>query len=315
MITSDRKVINKYQGQPIRGKILGCALVYAFPTLLAAIQWIYQRDVWSRLWFLHMTAFLLLTYSVIMCWVEVKPHQVETRIRRFYFCYVLYFMLFMYGELESTKADIQIKGILGLPQHLSLCLYMFIVFLVLYVLIISGMHISEIAVGNTRISMVKEKVEKQLDTCIGAAEALVEKINAERAIIHTIEEYCDKAIARSHEDDGYIDMSQEYQRVLQDYFAKQTEPMNVYVYDAIDENTRTSLQLNRLEYNDLQVRMRDGTIYNAVKNQNYIMVIPYSNAYVDIYIILISPKSIIADERLILMNILDVFTVRLFYAI
>jgi len=182
--------------------------------------------------------------------------------------------------------------------------------LVIYFLVITDFHISEITFGNTKISMLKEKYNDEINNQFGNINQLLRKINAEGRLIEGMKEYCKKRTSE------YFNACLEYQRLLTEYFKEQAEEVNVYVLDNLDPlYLKQNFGIKAKDIEILKYRLSHDEIYLLTTDETYRLFIPFYYVFEEIindekpvYIVLESRKPIVCEaESVIVKNLLIKF--------
>lgn len=300
--------IDKWKKVNINKTIKIC-LIYCFPIILFIYQLIKENDYIKSNWVLYLVGLALLTYCEYTNLKYKNNLESIIKIRRFYFAF-FYFILIMLSPIISSN-NINIgsgTNTLGLTKISFTYLILFIIGIIIYILIISNSNITEISVGNTKITMLKEKFEQDLDNHVDLTQSLLDKIKAENLIIQNLKKYCIDAASTNG------DLIEEFQKILDEYCNAQKDDISMYVVDEINEKIRDDCRLKNLEFEQLKKRMSDNLIY-AFYTDKYYMFIPYIEESCQevfgeplrIYIIVQSKEYIIEQESLIILNILKEF--------
>lgn len=262
---------------------------------------------------MYIVAFALLIYSHVKNIKSKKPKDPSILMRRFYFTYVLFLLIFVLPELNKYNILDKDNSILGLSKTVSTSMILIGVSLVVYIVIISDVHISEVTIGKAKISMLKEKYEEEIVNHIDITNILLGKISAENKVIQNLKKYCISVQERLYQTQE-IYVSQEYQMLLEEYFGCQKENIKVSVVDEIDANEiRKDYELRGGEFSELQYRMEHEEVYSVKKSNSYYLFIPYCYRFEGfnekVYVILESETPIIIEaETKIIPNILVEFT-------
>lgn len=207
------------------------------------------------------------------------------------------------------------SGIFGLNEVASSAIMIFLIAFVIYIVVISDFHISEVSFGNTKISMLKEKYDEEVTSHINNTNYLLEKIEAEGQIIYHMKEYCMKVKERIGNEGTYV--SKEYQILLMEYFNRQKDNIKVSVLKKLDKDElKNEFHFKMGEIDALKHKVEHGEIYSFESNKHYYLVIPFcyifeellNNEVNPVYILLESetPISVQAESNII-RNILIKF--------
>lgn len=169
-------------------------------------------------WFFYVFGFGLLVYTHID-FLRNEEKENQHFVRKVYFLQTWFFLLFVFPDL-STKYNIwgSGNGFLGLNKIASTGIVIFIVSFILYLVVISDFHVSEISFGNTKISMLKKKYGEEVRTHMRETNSLLEKIKAEAELFLNMKTYTLEVYESIG--DSEIDFLKEYQVLLNNYFSK-----------------------------------------------------------------------------------------------
>ncbi|NLD47279.1 MAG: hypothetical protein GX660_08770 [Clostridiaceae bacterium] len=260
-----------------------------------------------------MAAFTLLVYSHLKTRKAYKPSDPSILLRRFYFTYVMFLVIFILPDLNKYSVLFNNASFLGLSEKATASLVLLGGSLVVYILIISDAHISEITIGNAKVSMLKEKYEEEIINHIDITNVLLDKISAENKIIQGLRKHSAGVLGRLDKEKE-IFISQEYQILLSEYFGLQKEDIGVSVTDESDaEKIIKDFGLRSGEFSEMLYRMGQNEIYSINKKDLYYLFIPFSYRFEEfsekVYVVLESDKPIIIEaETKIISNILMQFT-------
>ncbi len=272
----------------------------------------FQTEFIKNYWILYALGFALLIYSHYR-YCKINKDDGSINIRRFYFTYFIFIMILMYPEINKFNILGSNSGILGLSNIASIYLISLFIALITYLIVISDLNVSEISVGNTKVSMLKEKYAADIGDHIDLTNTLLDKISAENYILQNLKKYCLEVKKRLSSPDDMFIVSREYQLILEEYFkALKEENIGVAVLDNIN-TLKEDYSLRSGECDDLTYRMQNNEICGMKKNNNYYLFIPYTYRFEDfkekIYIVLESETPVIIDaEAKIIANILIQFT-------
>lgn len=222
-------------------------------------------------------------------------------------------MIFILPDINKYSVLFKNASILGLSEKATTSLALLGGSLVVYLLIISDAHISEITIGNAKVSMLKEKYEEEIINHIDITNILLDKISAENKILQGLRKHCADVLEKlDREKEIYI--SQEYQILLSEYFGFQKENIGVSVIDESDaRKINKDYGLRSGEFSEMLYRMGQNEIYSLNKKELYYLFIPFSYRFEEfsekVFVVLESDKPIIIEaETKIISNILMKFT-------
>ena len=134
-----------------------------------------------------------------------KNKRIGDLVRKIYFLYTYFFLILIFPEINE-KYNIwgENGGIFELNQMVSTGIVIFIISFILYIIVISDFHISQISFGNTKISMLKEKYDEEMNSHFKNTNQLLEKIEVEGQIIYDMKEYCQKVKERIDKGGTYV---------------------------------------------------------------------------------------------------------------
>lgn len=293
-------------------KTIKNSVFYIFPLVAIVYQYTIYPDFVNNFWILYLFGFILLIYSHYR-YLRINIEDRSINIRRFYFTYFIFLMILMYPEIEKVNLFSSNSGILGLSSVASVYLICLFCALIIYLIVISDLNIFEISIGNTKISMLKEKYTSDINDHIDLTDTLLDKISAENYVLQNLKKYCLGVRERLSSPDDLFIVTREYQLILEEYFkAQRKENIRVAVLDNIN-SFREDYCLRSGESDDLAYRMQNNEICGMKKNNVYYLFIPYTYRFEGfkqkIYIVLESETPVIIDaETKIIANILIQFT-------
>lgn len=291
-------------------KWLQFVLVYLFPAVVVLWHFVAYTEFLKENWIFYVFGFGLLFYThYSYAFSEDKKDQ--HFVRKVYFLQTCFFILFVFPEL-NTKYNLWKSGssLFGLNEAASTGIMIFIIAFILYVAVISDFHISEISFGNTRITMLKKKYGEEVRTHMRETNSLLEKIKAEAELFLNMKTYALEVYESIG--DSEIDFLKEYQVLLNNYFSKQKEKINVYAFDTLSKLTDLGFKDSEIEFLDYQIKREE--IFSYSNKRHYLFFAFY---YVfeelkgekPVYIILESetPSRFVAESH-IMRNILIKFS-------
>lgn len=147
--------------------------------------------------------------------VKNKKRYKQQFIRKIYFIQTCFFIIFVSPDAKYNIWENK-EGIFNLSTEISTAIVIFAASFVLYLLIISDFYISEISVGETKISVLKEKYNEEINYHFDNINQLIAKLKAENEILANMKEYC--VMLRGKIEDSGIDIANEYQLLITRYF-------------------------------------------------------------------------------------------------
>ena len=288
--------------------------VYIFPVFVFILHLAKYTSFVKEYWIIYIIGFALLVYSHVR-YIKMRndsPSDHADSIRRFYFNYVLFLLILILPKLNTYNFFCKDSGILGLSKGVSTCLLIIIFAFIIYLVIICDFHISEITIGKTKVTLLKEKYQEEVNSHIDISDNLMDKISSENKAIQNMGEYCEFVIKRV-EQEGEINTLQEYQMLLEEYYKNQKENIKVSVIDEINHDVKKDYNLTSGELAELQYKINRKQVCNFKKNNIYCLFMPFcyklENFTNILCIILYSEKPIIIEaERKIIPNVLVKFT-------
>lgn len=293
-------------------KALKGVLFYLFPSLVLAFQIISYREFVKWYWMLYVIGFALLIYSHYR---HCRPARYDDRsidIRRFYFIYFIFLMILLYPEIHRFNIFQNNTGVLGLSNAASIYLIVFMAALVIYFIVISDLNISEVTIGKTKVTMLKDKYEEDISNHMDLTSTLLGKISAENHVIQNLKKYCIGVRERLNSPDDVFIVSMEYQLVLGEYFKSHKKDKTKIVVLDNTSSFKEDYCLKSGELAELTYHMQNNEIHAFEKKGVYYLFIPYSYRFEDfkqkIYIVLESDTPIVIEaETKIIPNILNTF--------
>jgi hypothetical protein len=262
---------------------------------------------------LYGIGFALLIFSHYKHCRLARDESRSIDIRRFYFIYFFFLMLLSYPVINKINVLQKNINILGLSNEASVYLIVFLAALIIYLFVISDLNISEVTIGNTKVTMLKEKYEADISNHMDLTSTLLDKIAAENYIIRNLPKYCLGVLQRLSSPEDIFVVPREYQLILAEYFkAQKKDNIKSAVLDStISFKDDYSLKSGELE--ELVYHMQNNEIHAFEKKGVYYLFIPYTYRLEDfkqkIYIILESNAPIVIQaETKIVANILNLFT-------
>ena len=284
-------------------------LIYFAPVVITIVYCFIELEHIKNIWLFIMMGFAFLIQCESYNNKVVDKQQNNSIIKRkFYFTYFYFFLLFVYPVLVEFPLTNGNNGLYGINDLAIWYVVIMLLGLLVYIFIISDAYISEISMGKAKVTMLKEKFEKDLDNHIDLTKSLIDKIRAEYYMIQNLSMHCQQA--RRH-NGAIVD---EFQKILQCYYDKQKEKSKVYVIENIEHTLRDDFKLREVEYKELIRHMNRNELY-AIKTDRHYMFLPYLEESFEeilgepltLYIIVESEKPIIKQERYIILNILKEF--------
>lgn len=291
-------------------------LIYLFPIFVVVVHLCTQTAFIKENWIFYLLGFGLLLY-VHLTYYNNKNKRIGDLVRKTYFLYTYFFLILIFPQINE-KYNIwgENGGIFELNQMVSTGIVIFIISFILYIMVISDFHISQISFGNTKISMLKEKYDEEMNNHFKNTNQLLEKIEVEGQIIYDMKEYCQKVKERIDKGGTYV--SGEYQILLTEYFNRQKDKVKVSVLQELDKKElKEDFGLKNGEINILKYKLEHGELYSTESDNVYYLFIPFCYIFEKlldeeekpIYIILESktPISVVAESNIV-RNILIKFT-------
>lgn len=281
---------------------------YLIPVLILVFQY-FQHPVFLRnYWFFYVPCFVFLIYTHFQyCSNKEDEIKLDNELfkRKFYFIYTCFCILFLIPQI-NTKFTI-----FDLNTTLSKCILFGTAAFVLYLLIVSDFHIFEISFGETKISLLQQKYNKEFDTHFEYTDQLKQKISILSEFIADMNQYCYKIIKRGIEK---IDICEEYRTLIEKYFNKQNENVKVYILEELDKSELRQFGFTEREIKSLMYQLEQyKEIYVAKLNNSYYLFIPFHYAFEEkdkpVYILLTSETRLIAEvEKDIIFSLLIKFS-------
>lgn len=288
-------------------------LFYLFPLFVLVFQIISYREFVKGNWVLYGIGFALLIFSHYKHCRLARDESRSIDTRRFYFTYFIFLTILLCPEIDRFNVLQKNTGMLGLSSSASMYLIVFLAALVIYFIVISDMSISEITIGNTKVTMLKEKYKADISNHMDLTSTLLDKISAENQIIRNLTKYCMGVRERLNSPDDVFIVSREYQLILAEYFkAQKNDDIRAVVLDNMG-SFKGDYCLKSGELEELAYHMQNNEIHAFEKKGVYYLFIPYTYRFEDfkqkIYIVLESGKPIVIQaETKIVSNILNLFT-------
>lgn len=290
-------------------------LLYLFPVFITAAHLVKQTEFFRGNWIFYVIGFGLLVYTHIS-YCGNKNRKTENFVRKIYFLYTYFFILYVFPEINRKYAVwVGDGGISGLSAAVSTCIVIIIISFIVYITVISDFHISEISFGNTKISMLKEKYGEEISSHFKNTNQLLEKISAEGQIIYDMKEYCLKVKERI--DGGGIYVTKEYQILLTEYFNRQKDKVKVSVLQELNKNElKNDFNFKSGEINILKYKLEHRELYSTEVDSVYYLFIPFCYVFEEllgdeekpVYVVLESQTPISVEaESTIIRNILIKF--------
>ncbi|WP_242860834.1 hypothetical protein [Defluviitalea phaphyphila] len=254
-------------------------------------------------------------YVYLIC-IYDKNNKIEGIIRKIYFIYTYFFLLYIFPKIsEEYNIWEGNGGIFNLNEIVSTAVVIFIISVIIYIIVISDFNISEISFGNTKISMLKERYKEEINSHFKNTNQLLKKIEAEGYIIYNMKEYCQKVRKRIYEKGTYI--STEYEILLTKYFNRQKDKIKVSILQKLDENElRKNFGFKSDEICTLKCQLENNELYSTELDNTYYLFIPFCYIFEEllnekkkpVYIVLEAktPISVEAESNII-RNILIKF--------
>jgi len=291
-------------------------LIYLYPAIIVIAHLFMQTSFIQENWFFYVMGISLLIYTHLS-YKKNKDKIMEYFVRKVYFIYTYFFLLYILPEVNG-KYNIwgNNGGILNFNETVSTGIVIFTISFILYVTIISDFHISEVSLGNAKITMLKEKYDVEINSHFKNTNQLLEKIEAEGEIIYNMKEYCLRVKDRIDRGGTYV--SEEYQILITEYFNRQKEKIKVSVLQNLEKKElKEDFRLKSGEIDILKYQLEHKALYSTESNNTYYLFIPFCYVFEEllndeerpVYIVLESktPISVEAESNII-RNILIKFT-------
>lgn len=296
-------------------QILFQALFYLFP-VFASVKPLFvkrQRKFIFEYWIFYIIGFVLLVYTHVNYF---NAKDKDKFVWKMYFVQTYFFIMYISSEIDKFRIWQGDGGILNLNATISTCIFFLVAAYVIYVFIFSNLHISisQISLGNAKISLLKEKYNEEINNQVKNVKYLLEKFNIENKMLSKMSEYCvkvkDKLIR-----DGFILKDIEYQILLTEYFSNLNEKVKVFVLPNLDNNILKEFKLKSREIDIIKYQLNHWELYSTQIDNNYYLFIPFCykleliNDGKPVYILLESHNPIIVGaEKNIICNLLTKFT-------
>lgn len=285
--------------------VLRCIYIYVFPAFILVYTYVTDRTLITDYWYLYGVFLLSLVYAHIG-WESSskKGFSDRLRVRKFFFAYFFMASVGLIPELGLTGLANAGSNKFGLDKSVFLILLIFTGAVLYYIFVISDFDITEISIGNTKMSVIKDKIEKEIDNQFGLYDSFVEKIKAEHQIIQNMGDYCEAIRIRVNETDSF-DIADEFRRILMEYVRLQSENYGIGVISSLDDRIRADYGLKTSEFGSLACKMSDNGCFLHEKG-SYFLFFPYSFETATLYIVIESKMQILHEERYLILNILKV---------
>ena len=251
--------------------------IYLFP-LFVVMRHLFEENTFifiKEYWILYLLGFGLLSYTYCFYYYS-KDEKIDNFIRKIYFIYTYFFILYVFPKI-NVKYNVWQKneGIFKLNTEVSTVIVISIISFIIYIFVFLDFHISEISFGNTKISMLKEKYNKEVSNHFENINQLVRKIEIEGFLIGNMNEYCQKVLDRISEKE--IDFFMEYQILLTEYYNKQEEKIRVTILKELDEcELKKDFGFKSREIDILKYKLEQyKELYSTKLNNIYYLFIPF----------------------------------------
>lgn len=277
--------------------------IYTFPVFVLVYAYVANRPLLLDYWYLYGFFILSLVYAHV-CWEHSNKKGLSDRlrVRKFFFAYFFIASVAFLPKLKLASLTDAGANNLGLDRNVFLIMLIFFGVVAYYILVISDFDVTEISIGNTKMSVIREKLEKEIDNQFNLYDSFVEKIKAEHQIIQNMRDYCEDISARVNETDNF-DIADEFRRILMEYVGLQSESYSIGVLTELDEHIRADYGLKSSEFGNLISRMEENEYYLYENNKHYLFF-PYRFETTTLYIVIESKIQILYEERYLILNIL-----------
>ncbi|MFZ7120731.1 MAG: hypothetical protein ACOWWH_07250 [Eubacteriaceae bacterium] len=281
--------------------------IYFFPVLITLSHIFLDTEFIKNYWITYIVGFILLSYSYISC--NDCDHK-EIILRRFYFVYVYFLLLFISPQLNKYSFNQQI---FGLSMINTTYLILIICSSIIYLFVISDFNVSELSIGNTKITMLKKNYAEAIENNENLTNILLGKIKIENELMQDFQSHCRRILKNAQNTKSDIVINNEYLRILKKYFRHENDVIEFKILDKLDrKQIKSNLGMTRIEFYYLKNVMGKNELYGSKNMDSYYLIIPFKYIFEEkdsIYILLESKTPIIIDvEGIIIPNLLRKFT-------
>ncbi len=281
-------------------------LIFMITTII--FQSISNFNYMKNYWVVYVVNLVIIAY-IFYRW---KDSENSENTRRLYYTLLLTIILYLIPNIKSM--NMITKGLGSLSIELTTIIIIFISAVIIYLLIISDAHISEVSIGNNKVSLLKKECVAQISEHEDISELLNEKIIAEAEVIKNMHLYASNSISKIGNDDYCFE--NEFQSILNQYYSayrnKNDIIASVYNIQKIDD-IKMDFELNRGEISKIEENIKNNEITTLDKINKYLMFISYEYLNLTEVVIVLQSRNrfLTVVEGLQITNILSIFITEL----